>query len=82
MSTSIPSWVAHVAGPLIAGTVAYFAGQITLEHRLTSIEDNAVAHAREDDRGTAAVDKRLDAVDTMFRNVWHAISVNHGDAPP
>ena len=79
MATSIPSWVAHVAGPIIAGTVAYFAAQITLEHRLTSIEDNITAHEREDDRATGSVDKRLDDMDVMFRNVWHAIQLNHGE---
>ena len=74
-SLRIPSWVLPFVLPTIAGIGSYYAGQVTLEHRLTAIEDAAAFHAREDDRATAA-----QAAST--HNLWFAINKNHGDPLP
>lgn len=78
----VPSWFVPFGMAALAGVGSYYAAEVTLEHRITKLEEDTIAHAREDDRGTVAVDRRLDAADIMFRNLWHAIAVNHGDAPP
>ena len=71
MRITLPSWIVPVLLAAIAGFASYYAGQVSIEHRLTTMEDAAAAHAREDDRGTTQQAK-------IDHDLWHAICVNAG----
>lgn len=68
---SIPSWFVPFGMAAMSGVGAYYAAQVTLEHRITKLEEDTAAHAREDDRATTYVGQQ-------FEHIWFAINKNAG----